>query len=188
MLSCLLLRWFAYATEFAARDQPLQVVPRFLPDAPACRPAKAGAASQLEIDVVETAEEVVVRLWGDAGVPEAGVLEGRLSRLAARRPARVTLDLSELRTISTLAMGILVTYRRAATRAGARVYLAPSLRPAVHEALYRTELLGLFEADGLDRLLPGRPASAEKAPEDQRLAKVVEPALPEPATTPTAMV
>jgi anti-anti-sigma factor len=91
---------------------------------------------------------MVVRLRGEAGVPEAGALEAVVLRLVAARPACVTFDLSELRSISSLAMGVLVGYRRAAGRTGARVCLAPDLSPAVREALERAELLSLFETAG----------------------------------------
>jgi hypothetical protein len=60
----------------------------------------------------------------------------------------VTFDLSELRFISTLAMGVLASYRRAAVRIGARVGLAPDLHPVVREALTRAESIGLFETVG----------------------------------------
>jgi hypothetical protein len=65
----------------------------------------------------------------------------------ALRPAVVTLDLSELRCISSLAMGALVTYRRGVVRTGGRVRLAGELQPAVREALARAELLDLFQQD-----------------------------------------
>jgi anti-anti-sigma factor len=83
---------------------------------------------------------------GEAGVAEAGALEAALLPLAARRPASVTFDLGGLTFLSSLAMGVLVSYRRAAARAGTRVFLAPDLHPAVREALDRAELSGLFEA------------------------------------------
>jgi hypothetical protein len=57
----------------------------------------------------------------------------------------VTFDLSELRFISSLAMGVLVVYRRAAVHAGTRVCLAAGLHPEVREALDRAGLLDLFE-------------------------------------------
>jgi anti-anti-sigma regulatory factor len=60
----------------------------------------------------------------------------------------VTLDLSEVRSISSLAMGVLVAFRRGVVRAGGRVCLAPDLHPAVREALTRAELTSLFETDG----------------------------------------
>src|SRR5262249_19689704 len=103
---------------------------------------------RLDIEVVETKDEVVVRLRGEAGVPEALVLEASVMRLAAKRPACVAFDLSELTGISALALGVLTTYRRAAVRAGARVCLAPDLAPAVREALTRAEVLSLFESGG----------------------------------------
>jgi anti-anti-sigma regulatory factor len=103
-------------------------------------------APRLEVEVLETGEGVVVRLQGVAGALEAGALDAPLARLAARGPARVTFDLSGLQFISSLVMGSLVAFRRAAVRAGGRVFLAPDLHPAVREALTRADLLSLFEA------------------------------------------
>jgi anti-anti-sigma factor len=99
---------------------------------------------------------MVVRLRGEAGVVEAGALEAALLRLAARRPAKVAFDLSELEFISSLAMGVLVAYRRGVVPTGGRVWLAPELRPMVREALSRAELLSLFEV--------GRGAEPDAAP------------------------
>jgi hypothetical protein len=91
---------------------------------------------------------VVVRLRGEAGVPDAGALEASLLRLTARRPAWVTFDLSKLRLLSSIAVGALADYLRGAVRAGSRVALAPGLHPAVREALARAGLLARFEAVG----------------------------------------
>jgi anti-anti-sigma factor len=99
----------------------------------------------MEVEALDTAGGVVVRIRGEAGVAEAGALTVALLPLAARRPPCMTFDLGELQFISSLAMGVLVTYRRAAVRAGTRVCLAPDVRPAVREALDRAELTGLFE-------------------------------------------
>src|SRR5262249_34706396 len=68
-----------------------------------------------------------------------------LMRAVARRPTAVTLDLSNLRSISCLAMGVLMSYRRGLLRADGRVYLADRLQPPVREALERAKLLNLFE-------------------------------------------
>jgi anti-anti-sigma factor len=87
-----------------------------------------------------------VRLRGEAGFSEAGALEASLLGLAARRPASVTFDLTGLVFISSLAMGVLLAYRRAALRCGTRVGLVPDLHPAVREALDRAGLMDLFEA------------------------------------------
>jgi anti-anti-sigma factor len=102
-------------------------------------------ALRLEIEVVAAGQEIVVRLRGEAGVTEAGVLETSLSRVHVRRPARVIFDLRELRFLSSLAMAVLVSYLRAAVRAGVRVCLATALHPAVREALDRAKLMDLFE-------------------------------------------
>jgi anti-anti-sigma factor len=100
----------------------------------------------MEVEVNDTPEGVVVRLRGEAGVPEAAALEAALLPVGTRRPARVTFELSELLSISSLAMGVLVAFRRAVVRAGGRVCLAPDLQPLVRQALHRAELLDLFEA------------------------------------------
>jgi len=106
---------------------------------------RAEPALRLEIEVVEVGREIVVRLRGEAGVAEAGVLETSLARVLVRRPARVIFDPSELRFLSSLAMAVLVSYRRAAVRAGVRVCLATALHPAVRAALDRAKLMDLFE-------------------------------------------
>jgi anti-anti-sigma factor len=98
--------------------------------------------------MLETAEGVVVRLRGEAGLAEARALEAALMRLVVRRPVRVTFDLSELLFLSSLVMGVLVSYRRAAVRAGVRVCLASGRHPAVGAALDRAGLTGLFESVG----------------------------------------
>jgi anti-anti-sigma regulatory factor len=117
----------------------------------------------LEIEVVEAPEGLVVRLSGEAGVPDAAALEAATTGLAARRPAQVTFELSELRAISCLALGILEQYRRAAVRTGARVLLAAQLHPAVREALTRTELLSHFGTAGDAEPGAGAAPSAEGA-------------------------
>jgi anti-anti-sigma regulatory factor len=57
----------------------------------------------------------------------------------------VTLDLSEVRFLSSLAMGALVAFRRGVVRAGGRVRLFPVFLPEVEEALRRAGLLELFD-------------------------------------------
>jgi anti-anti-sigma factor len=105
-------------------------------------------ALRLEVVIHETWKGPVVQLRGEAGVSEAQELQTWLLRLAARRSGCVTFDLSELVSVSSLALGILVAYRRGAVRTGTRVCLAPDLHPAVRKALNRAGLRGLFETDG----------------------------------------
>jgi anti-anti-sigma factor len=104
-------------------------------------------ALRLEVEVGETWKGPIVRLRGEAGVAEATTLEACVLRLSAARPACVTFDLSELVFLSSLAMGILVAYRRGAVRTGTRVCLVPDLHPAVREALDRAGLMRFFETD-----------------------------------------
>src|SRR5262245_36751421 len=60
----------------------------------AAAPKLPRPALRLEVEVLDTPEGVVVRLRGEAGVLEAAALEAAMLRLVARRPARVTFDLS----------------------------------------------------------------------------------------------
>jgi anti-anti-sigma regulatory factor len=93
----------------------------------------------------QTADGLVIRVKGVAGVKQSGALLSGLLAASAHRPSVATLDLSELRSLSSLAMGVLVAYRRGVVRAGGRVRLAEGLQLAVREALARAELLDLFE-------------------------------------------
>jgi anti-anti-sigma factor len=102
------------------------------------------APSAVRVETDQTSDRLVVRVKGDAGVESSGALLAGLLTASALRPPLVTLDLSELRSISTLAMGVLVAYRRGVVRNGGKVLLDEPLQPAVHEALDRAELLQLF--------------------------------------------
>src|SRR5262245_10386957 len=113
----------------------------------ALRPAPL--ASALGMTVSESSGGLVVRVKGEAPVQCAGALLDGLLSATAQRPAVVTLDLTELRSISCLAMGVLVTYRRGVVRRGGRVRLAGGLQPVVQEALARTKMLHLFETSAI---------------------------------------
>src|SRR5262245_18415219 len=99
------------------------------PFAGALRPSANVPA--LEVTVGQMSDNVVVRVKGEATVASAGALLDGLLPVAARRPTVVILDLNELSFISSLAMGILVSYRRGVVRRGGRVQLADALQPAV---------------------------------------------------------
>jgi anti-anti-sigma factor len=99
----------------------------------------------VQVAISHTANGMVIRVRGEARVECAGALLDGLLAPAARYPTVVTLDLSELRSISCLAMGVLVGYRRSVVRRGGRVRLAGELQPAVRESLVRASLLDLFE-------------------------------------------
>jgi hypothetical protein len=90
---------------------------------------------------------MVIRIKGEALADCAGALLNGLLAPTACRPALVTLDLSELRSISSLAMGVLTGFRNGVVRSGGQVRVAGPMQPAVHEALTRANFLGLFAAD-----------------------------------------
>ncbi len=143
MITSHLMRWFGRRTY---RDTPT-CPPIVAPVLPTHRaPRRAAQVPTVKVTMNQTAEDMIIRVEGEARVESAGALLAGLLAPAASRPAVVTLDLSELRSISCLAMGVLVAYRRGVVRTGGRVRLAKELQPAVHEALVRAELLGLFES------------------------------------------
>src|SRR5262245_11625890 len=115
MLTSLLAGWFARPAECAAPRAPRH------------------PAAAVQVAVSRTAVGMVIRVKGEARAECAGaLLDGLLA--AGRRPALVTLDLSELRSVSRLALGVLAAYRRGVVRAGGRVRLAGVLHPAVNLA------------------------------------------------------
>jgi anti-anti-sigma factor len=103
-------------------------------------------AADLQVSASRTADEVIIHISGVAGVNQSGALLSGLLAASACRPSVVTLDLSDLRFLSSIAMGVLMTYRRGVVRAGGRVRLAELLQPEVREALARVGLCDLFEA------------------------------------------
>jgi len=118
-----------------------------VPAGTALRPAPL--APTLELIVHQSSDGLIVRVKGEATIQCAGALLDGLLAATAQRPAVVIIDLAELRFISSLAMGVLVTFRRGVLRWGGRVCLAPKIHPAVHEALALAELLDLFEASAI---------------------------------------
>jgi anti-anti-sigma factor len=151
MLLAHLSRWFARpAKRPVASDRP-PVVPQL----PACGPPLPAA---VQVAANPTADGMVIRLKGEAGVGCAGALLDGLLTHSAHRPAVVTIDLSELRSISCLAVGVLAAYRRGVARTGGRVRLAGEVQPAVRESLVRADLYELFEPTDVAAPVPDRPS------------------------------
>jgi anti-anti-sigma factor len=96
------------------------------------------------VTIGQKAGEAIVCLKGDASVTQARALEAGLLPVSALRPRRVILDLSEVTYLSSLAMGVLVGFRRGIIRAGGQVHLVPNLQPRVREALEAARLTELF--------------------------------------------
>jgi anti-anti-sigma factor len=125
-------------------DKPAGTVSRAAPF-----PAASSPSSGLDVITGRTGNVVIVRLRGEAGVPEAEWLESALRAPAASRPAGVLLDLSELRSISSLAVGVLIAFRRGVVRGGGRVVLVDDFQPAVAAAVAMAGLTDLFEVVGV---------------------------------------
>jgi anti-anti-sigma factor len=143
MFAWFFTRWFSRPVERAPlTERPQVAAAGILPTPCAPRPP----ASALVVEVNQASGDMVIRVKGEARADCAGALEAGLLAPAAQRPAAVTLDLSELRCLSSLCMGVLVAYRRGVVRTGGRVRLAEPMQQAVKEALTRAELLALFEA------------------------------------------
>jgi len=131
----------------AANPDIPERLPTSVPARGELRPAPL--APTLELIVHQSSDGPIVRVKGEATIHCAGALLDGLLVATAQRPAVVTIDLAELRFISSLAMGILITFRRGVLRRGGRVRLAPKIHPSVHDALARAQLLDLFEASAI---------------------------------------
>src|SRR5262249_56111544 len=107
-------RWFARPAECGSPVDLTPVVAPTLPAPHAPRPVAAGPAVQ--VSVIQSAADLIIRVKGEASVKCAGALLDGLLAPAARRPAVVILDLTELRSISCLPMPVLVAYPRAVLR------------------------------------------------------------------------
>src|SRR5262245_52568323 len=128
MLTSHFTRWFSRPAGCAApAGRPTAVAPP-LPAPRAPRPSAAVPA--VEVAVSHTSGGLAIRVKGEARVDGVGALLNGLLTPTALRPAVVTLDLSELRCLSSLALGAVVTYRRGVVRTGGRVRLAGALQPA----------------------------------------------------------
>jgi len=102
---------------------------------------------------------------------EADVLEDSLLPLSTWHPKSVTFDLSELRFISGLAIGALLSFYRAAVRRDIQVRIAPDVHPAVRDILLTTGVLKLFEIAGYSSEASGQgqePRSFSKLAEVER--------------------
>jgi anti-anti-sigma factor len=131
----------------AANPDIHERMPTSVPARGALRPAPL--APTLEVIVHHSANDLVVRVKGEATSHCAGALLDGLLTAAAHRPDLVTIDLTQLRFISSTAMGVLVTFRRAVIRWGGQLRIAPNIHPSVREALAQAELLELLEKGGI---------------------------------------
>jgi len=111
---------------------------------PATGSQRPGAAAPLAVTVTDLAQGVIVRLEGAADLCTVDRMQSTLVRLIARRTPLAVLDLSGLTFLASLAMGVLVTFRRDMARRGGRVKLA-GVRPEVYHSMRRAGLTDLFE-------------------------------------------
>ena len=165
MVSAWWLTWFFRPSGSDSRVASSPTVVKHVgPPVPVAQdaPSRRGPEPSSGVEVItrQAGDGLVIRVRGEAGVRSAGALEAGLLAPSACRPVVVTLELSELRCISSLAMGVLVAYRRGVVRAGGRVRLAESLQPPVKEALARAEVLDLFEPTAGAGEAPGHQAAS----------------------------
>jgi len=100
--------------------------------------------SQLNVNIYETADAVVIRLEGEAGIRAADGLQVPLQRITGARPALVIFDMTELQVVASLFLGLLVNFRRGLVAQGSRIQMA-GVRPNIRELFQVTRLEELFE-------------------------------------------
>ena len=101
--------------------------------------------------VVDSAQEqgtLVVTPHGDGGYRQAELLGAALSKIAADRPSKVTLNLSRLTFIDSVGMGVLISFKHALAREGGKLALA-DVPPHIAEVLRVSRLLEWLSADSV---------------------------------------
>jgi anti-anti-sigma factor len=99
----------------------------------------------------------VVAVTGELTLETAPVLEQELARVGAGRPAVTVIDVAGVTFVSSIGMGALVAYAKAAQRWGGRVRLARASH-IVADCFHRAHLDGAFE------LYPEVPAATAAPP------------------------
>ena len=99
--------------------------------------------SAFSVEVIDRSPAVVVVMSGEAKT-DVRALDAHVTRLLARRPTLVVIDLEKLTFCSSLGMGCLVSLRRSLDRSGCKTRLA-AVQPFVLDSLKRAVVLPLFE-------------------------------------------
>jgi anti-anti-sigma factor len=129
MLTSLLNRWFFQQSRRDAPGDRRRTAARI--------PRPTTLVPPVRVAVSQTADGMVIRVTGEARANGVRALLDALPAPTACRPRVVTLDLSELRYMSCLALGVLRIYCRRVVRTGGQVRLAKELQPGVKETLRR---------------------------------------------------
>ncbi len=108
--------------------------------------AAATLTMGLELDIWTGADTTVVQINGSADVSNAGEIAKGLLGVTARRTKIVVLDLSDLTFLSSLALGVLVEFRRGIVRCGGEVRVVGASRN-VWDVFQRTGLDVWFDAE-----------------------------------------
>jgi anti-anti-sigma factor len=115
---------------------------------------------KLAFHVERGPQSLIVAIRGEAHFDQAEVISAKLLRIPLDAYSLVVLDLAQLTSISALAMGALVEYRRGLWRRGVEVRLA-NVQAQVWLALESAGLGKLFEPMALEG--PTRPAASAVA-------------------------
>jgi anti-anti-sigma factor len=125
---------------------PIVIGVDYLHDIDRYRPQRSNPAMAAELTVSvdgTTGETLVARIQGDADVANSPTLERELTRIIARHPKLLVLNLSGLTFISSLAMSYLVHLNRGVKTHGGTVRVAGA-SPRIVTALKRCKLDELF--------------------------------------------
>ena len=106
----------------------------------------------LDVNVSETPEATIVTLRGEALV-ELEPLVATLQGVTSKQPDLAVLDLKELSFISSLAMGVMLAFRRSVLAAGGKLRVA-NMQKLVLDSFKRARLDKVFEiSDSVDAAL-----------------------------------
>jgi anti-anti-sigma factor len=121
------------------------------------RPTRRKPECKLAFHVQRRPHFLLIAIAGEASFDQAEFLSAQLLKIPMEEYGLVVLDLAELTSISSLAMGALVTFRRGLGRRGVELRLL-NVQARVWLALESAGLSTLFEP--IDLKEPPKPAAS----------------------------
>jgi anti-anti-sigma factor len=99
--------------------------------------------ADIHIDIAEHPDHVLVKVFGEVPLAAAEAFDRTLMRVSVKHPRLVLMDLSQMTSISSMVMGVLVNFHRAVKLGSGRVILV-AVPAQIQTALERANLLRVF--------------------------------------------
>lgn len=113
----------------------------------------------LNVQIIPHPQATIVALQGSADIAGTSDLDRALTVLSAQHPTQLVFDLSELKFISSLGMGLLIRFAHGMQSRGCSMRLAAA-QPMVSEALRRMRMEAILPMfAGVEEAMPAPTAT-----------------------------